>query len=140
MPLPHQKEHGTADERSNSSSLDRTNAGETKSDADRREAIRSATLQSENSLLPRLIDIAALNSDVRLRAQEDAAAFIKTARASASRSSLIDKFLLEYGLSTTEGVTLMRLAEALLRTPDATTADALIKDKLEAGDWKAHAG
>ncbi|HXI87838.1 MAG TPA: proline dehydrogenase family protein, partial [Parvularculaceae bacterium] len=49
-------------------------------------------------------------------------------------------FLQEYGLSTAEGVTLMRLAEALLRTPDAATADALIRDKVEAGDWSAHKG
>ena len=39
-------------------------------------------------------------------------------------------FLREYSLSTKEGLALMILAEALLRVPDAETADALIEDKL----------
>ena len=34
----------------------------------------------------------------------------------------------------------MCLAEALLRIPDAETADALIKDKLGAADWEKHLG
>ena len=32
----------------------------------------------------------------------------------------------------------MVLAEALLRVPDATTADRLIEDKLATGDWSSH--
>ena len=47
----------------------------------------------------------------------------------------IEDFLHEYSLSTKEGLALMVLAEALLRVPDATTADRLIEDKLSAGDW-----
>ena len=39
-----------------------------------------------------------------------------------------------------EGIALMCLAEALLRIPDADTADALIRDKIGRGDWRAHAG
>ncbi|MBI1392085.1 MAG: bifunctional proline dehydrogenase/L-glutamate gamma-semialdehyde dehydrogenase PutA [Alphaproteobacteria bacterium] len=105
-----------------------------------RAALRAATLEPEQELLPELIRIADLPSDVRARAQSDAAEFVRNARAGAARSSLIDKFLLEYGLSTSEGVTLMRLAEALMRTPDAATADALIKDKVEIGNWRAHVG
>ena len=34
----------------------------------------------------------------------------------------------------------MCLAEALLRIPDAATRDALIRDKIGAGDWRAHLG
>ena len=34
----------------------------------------------------------------------------------------------------------MCLAEALLRIPDAATRDALIRDKLAPGDWRAHVG
>ena len=41
-------------------------------------------------------------------------------------------------LSTREGLALMVLAEALLRVPDAATADRLIEDKLAAGDWAHH--
>jgi RHH-type proline utilization regulon transcriptional repressor/proline dehydrogenase/delta 1-pyrroline-5-carboxylate dehydrogenase len=47
----------------------------------------------------------------------------------------IEDFLHAYSLSTKEGLALMVLAEALLRVPDAETADRLIEDKLAAGDW-----
>ena len=47
----------------------------------------------------------------------------------------IEDFLHAYSLSTREGLALMVLAEALLRVPDAETADRLIEDKLAAGDW-----
>ena len=50
----------------------------------------------------------------------------------------IEDFLREYSLSTKEGLALMVLAEALLRVPDAATADRLIEDKLAAGDWTHH--
>ena len=46
-----------------------------------------------------------------------------------------ESFLRHYGLSTREGVALMCVAEALLRIPDARTADALLREKLSAGRW-----
>ena len=45
-----------------------------------------------------------------------------------------------FALSSNEGVALMCLAEALLRIPDADTADALIRDKIGGGDWRSQAG
>jgi RHH-type transcriptional regulator, proline utilization regulon repressor / proline dehydrogenase / delta 1-pyrroline-5-carboxylate dehydrogenase len=50
----------------------------------------------------------------------------------------IEDFLHAYSLSTKEGLALMVLAEALLRVPDAATADRLIEDKLAAGNWSAY--
>ena len=50
----------------------------------------------------------------------------------------IDAFLQQYSLETQEGIILMCLAEALLRIPDADTADALIDDKLSGAKWDAH--
>jgi RHH-type proline utilization regulon transcriptional repressor/proline dehydrogenase/delta 1-pyrroline-5-carboxylate dehydrogenase len=50
----------------------------------------------------------------------------------------VEDFLHAYALSTKEGLALMVLAEALLRVPDADTADRLIEDKLKAGDWANH--
>ena len=108
--------------------------------AEIRQTIRAHTLADESETASRLIAGAELPAETRRAAQEKAAAFVASARANAARSTLVDKFLQEYGLSTAEGVTLMRLAEALLRTPDAATADALIKDKVDAGDWAAHKG
>ena len=46
--------------------------------------------------------------------------------------------LREFALSTKEGLALMVLAEALLRVPDAATADRFIEDKLEQGDFAHH--
>jgi RHH-type proline utilization regulon transcriptional repressor/proline dehydrogenase/delta 1-pyrroline-5-carboxylate dehydrogenase len=50
----------------------------------------------------------------------------------------IEDFLHAYSLSTKEGLALMVLAEALLRVPDAATADRLIEDKLASADWASH--
>ena len=46
--------------------------------------------------------------------------------------------LREFALSTKEGLALMVLAEALLRVPDARTADQFIEDKLGQGDFIHH--
>ncbi|MEM8772781.1 MAG: bifunctional proline dehydrogenase/L-glutamate gamma-semialdehyde dehydrogenase PutA [Pseudomonadota bacterium] len=105
-----------------------------------RAIIREHYLADEAALTAQLSAVVALSDDARRRAQAEAGQFVERARGNAVRSSLIDKFLQEYGLSTAEGVTLMRLAEALLRTPDAATANSLIEDKIEAGDWAAHKG
>jgi RHH-type transcriptional regulator, proline utilization regulon repressor / proline dehydrogenase / delta 1-pyrroline-5-carboxylate dehydrogenase len=50
----------------------------------------------------------------------------------------VEEVLREYSLSTKEGLALMVLAEALLRVPDAATADRLIEDKLGQGDFANH--
>lgn len=52
----------------------------------------------------------------------------------------LDAFLHAYDLGSEEGVALMCLAEALLRIPDARTADELIRDKLSGPDWKEKLG
>lgn len=50
----------------------------------------------------------------------------------------VEDMLREFALSTKEGLALMVLAEALLRVPDAATADRFIEDKLEQGDFAHH--
>ncbi len=52
----------------------------------------------------------------------------------------LDAFMLQYDLSSDEGIALMCLAEALLRIPDKETVDKLIKDKLTASNWEQHLG
>jgi RHH-type proline utilization regulon transcriptional repressor/proline dehydrogenase/delta 1-pyrroline-5-carboxylate dehydrogenase len=47
----------------------------------------------------------------------------------------LDAFLHAYDLGSDEGIALMCLAEALLRIPDAHTADELIADKLSKPRW-----
>ena len=50
----------------------------------------------------------------------------------------VEDMLREFALSTKEGLALMVLAEALLRVPDARTADRFIEDKLGEGDFIHH--
>src|ERR1700722_17070237 len=64
-----------------------------------------------------------------------ATALIEAIRAKPGPLGGIEDFLHAYSLSTKEGLALMVLAEALLRVPDAATADRLIEDKLAAGHW-----
>ncbi|HXP97085.1 MAG TPA: bifunctional proline dehydrogenase/L-glutamate gamma-semialdehyde dehydrogenase PutA [Telmatospirillum sp.] len=63
---------------------------------------------------------------------------ISSIRDKASGIGGIDEVLREYSLSTKEGLALMVLAEALLRIPDAATADRFIEDKLGQGDFSNH--
>jgi RHH-type transcriptional regulator, proline utilization regulon repressor / proline dehydrogenase / delta 1-pyrroline-5-carboxylate dehydrogenase len=64
-----------------------------------------------------------------------ARALVEAIRAKAGGLGGVEDFLRAYSLSTKEGLALMVLAEALLRVPDAATADRLIEDKLAAGRW-----
>src|SRR2546423_7435686 len=63
---------------------------------------------------------------------------VEAIRAKSGGLGGIEDFLREYSLSTREGLALMVLAEALLRVPDAATADRLIEDKLSSADWTRH--
>jgi RHH-type proline utilization regulon transcriptional repressor/proline dehydrogenase/delta 1-pyrroline-5-carboxylate dehydrogenase len=65
---------------------------------------------------------------------------VSAVREKRTRSSGVDALMHEFSLSSEEGVALMCLAEALLRIPDAETADRLIADKISKGDWKKHLG
>src|SRR5439155_984094 len=66
--------------------------------------------------------------------------WVEGVRADQKASVGMESFLHQYDLSTQEGVLLMCVAEALLRIPDAETADRLIRDKLSRGDWQKHLG
>ena len=61
---------------------------------------------------------------------------VEAIRGRASGLGGVEDFLHAFSLSTKEGLALMVLAEALLRVPDAATADRLIEDKLAAGHWR----
>ena len=52
----------------------------------------------------------------------------------------MESLLREYPISSAEGLALMRLAEALLRVPDAETAIALTADQLGRASVEGHAG
>ncbi|MBO8587024.1 hypothetical protein INO81_14215, partial [Staphylococcus aureus] len=81
----------------------------------------------------------AARSSQSARAQELATRLVKALRAK-RRGGGVEGLIQEFSLSSQEGVALMCLAEALLRIPDRATRDALIRDKISHGDWRAHMG
>jgi RHH-type transcriptional regulator, proline utilization regulon repressor / proline dehydrogenase / delta 1-pyrroline-5-carboxylate dehydrogenase len=83
----------------------------------------------------------------RLSGQLDWPAAVRTARpwVEAVRATpapfwAMESLLREYPISSAEGLALMRLAEALLRVPDAETAIALTADQLGRADFDGASG
>jgi RHH-type proline utilization regulon transcriptional repressor/proline dehydrogenase/delta 1-pyrroline-5-carboxylate dehydrogenase len=105
-----------------------------------RDEIASYHLVDENRLVGGLLERAVFSSDERRRTGEVAQRLVEAVRAGRGQHGGIDAFMHEYGLSSEEGVILMCLAEALLRIPDAETADALIAEKVGGGAWARHLG
>jgi len=105
-----------------------------------RQAIRALHRADEDPLLESLIGQARFEPQAQARIGRQAGAWVESIRAGVGKASGIDAFLHEYDLSSHEGVVLMCMAEALLRIPDAGTADRLIKDQLGPSDWKSHEG
>ena len=89
--------------------------------------------------MPALIAEAELPPALSAAARETARRLATRLRAR-HQHGIVETLLQEYALSSQEGVALMCLAEALLRIPDTPTRDALIRDKIGAGDWQSHLG
>ena len=106
----------------------------------RRAAIRAAHRADEAACVAELLELAAVDDRTRARIRARALELAGRVRRAGGDQLGVEAFLHEYQLSTREGVMLMCLAEALLRIPDAETADRLIRDKLSAGDWARHLG
>ena len=70
------------------------------------------------------------------RIHRNAARLARLVRATPPQPFSAESFLRHYGLSTREGVALMCVAEALLRIPDADTADELLVEKFSAAQWE----
>ena len=77
---------------------------------------------------------------VSQRITEHALSLAREVRSTRPAALSAESFLRHYGLSTPEGVALMCVAEALLRIPDPETADALLREKLSAGEWGKSGG
>ncbi|NOU04359.1 MAG: bifunctional proline dehydrogenase/L-glutamate gamma-semialdehyde dehydrogenase PutA [Novosphingobium sp.] len=103
-----------------------------------RSALRQAYRMDEEACLAERLLQAAPARAVHAGASAIAARLVEGARG--RKASGLDAFLQTYGLGTDEGIALMCLAEALLRVPDAATADALIHDKLTGIDWSGRIG
>jgi RHH-type proline utilization regulon transcriptional repressor/proline dehydrogenase/delta 1-pyrroline-5-carboxylate dehydrogenase len=89
-------------------------------------------------LAGRLLEGAKSDPERDTRIDRTAAALIEAIRSNDDRLGGVEDMLREFALSTREGLALMVLAEALLRVPDAGTADQFIEDKLGQGDFVHH--
>ena len=89
----------------------------------------------DEELAASLLADAAREAAADYRIDARAQRLIEAIRGRATGLGGVEDFLHAYSLSTKEGLALMVLAEALLRVPDAATADRLIEDKLAAGRW-----
>jgi RHH-type proline utilization regulon transcriptional repressor/proline dehydrogenase/delta 1-pyrroline-5-carboxylate dehydrogenase len=102
-------------------------------------AINRLWMADEDAVISELLPLARpASEEARREIATHAATLVEAVRASQVKKGAMDALLREYDLSSQEGVILMCLAEALLRIPDALTADRLIADKIMAGDWAAH--
>jgi RHH-type transcriptional regulator, proline utilization regulon repressor / proline dehydrogenase / delta 1-pyrroline-5-carboxylate dehydrogenase len=85
-----------------------------------------------------LLKAAHLTAEQDRRIDSTATHLIEAVRANDDRLGGVEDMLREFALTTKEGLALMVLAEALLRVPDARTADQFIEDKLGEGDFVHH--
>ncbi|MEP9400979.1 bifunctional proline dehydrogenase/L-glutamate gamma-semialdehyde dehydrogenase PutA [Sphingomonas sp. VNH70] len=104
------------------------------------DALDSDKFTDESVLLPQLLAQVPLTTTDRADIVRDAAKLVERTRAAAAKPGVVEGFLQQFSLGTQEGLALMCLAEALLRTPDAATRDRLIAEKVGAADWAAHLG
>ncbi|MDR3487482.1 MAG: bifunctional proline dehydrogenase/L-glutamate gamma-semialdehyde dehydrogenase PutA [Bradyrhizobium sp.] len=93
----------------------------------------------ERAVLQATLAAPPLSPDARGRVRQEAEALVSAARR-VRRRGAVESFLQEFSLSTPEGLALMCLAEALLRTPDEQTRDRLIAAKVTSADWASHVG
>lgn len=103
-----------------------------------RTELRLAYRADEEIVVRQRLNQARLNPGALGEANATARTLAKGVRA--HKPSGLDAFLQAYDLGSDEGIAMMCLAEALLRIPDAHTADELIADKLSGPDWAEKLG
>jgi RHH-type proline utilization regulon transcriptional repressor/proline dehydrogenase/delta 1-pyrroline-5-carboxylate dehydrogenase len=94
--------------------------------------------EDDKAIAARLLAGSRLSPERETRIDQRATRLIEAIRAKGGGLGGVEEMLREYALSTKEGLALMVLAEALLRVPDAATADRLIEDKLGQGNFADH--
>jgi RHH-type transcriptional regulator, proline utilization regulon repressor / proline dehydrogenase / delta 1-pyrroline-5-carboxylate dehydrogenase len=98
----------------------------------------AAFAPDDGAIAAGLLDQSRLGAEQDERIDQTATRLIDAIRSNDDRLGGVEDMLREFALSTKEGLALMVLAEALLRVPDARTADRFIEDKLGEGDFVHH--
>ncbi|MDO6414771.1 bifunctional proline dehydrogenase/L-glutamate gamma-semialdehyde dehydrogenase PutA [Sphingomonas sp. BIUV-7] len=109
-------------------------------DPARWDALDALKYRDESEAVRALLAAQPFSAEERRRVATEATRLVEAARASAEKQGVVESFLQQFSLGTREGLALMCLAEALLRTPDAETRDRLIAEKIGSADWAAHLG
>ncbi|MCI0434505.1 MAG: bifunctional proline dehydrogenase/L-glutamate gamma-semialdehyde dehydrogenase PutA [Gemmatimonadetes bacterium] len=104
------------------------------------QAVNGRYLADEAEAVREIVRLARLDPATTVQVRRLAIELVEAVRRNRTHGGGLDAFLRQYDLGSREGVILMCLAEALLRIPDADTADRLIADKIAAGDWAGHLG
>jgi RHH-type transcriptional regulator, proline utilization regulon repressor / proline dehydrogenase / delta 1-pyrroline-5-carboxylate dehydrogenase len=104
-----------------------------------RSAITENYRAPEEACVAQLLKAATLPENLTAKAEITARALVTALRRKGTRGG-VQELVKEFSLSSQEGIALMCLAEALLRIPDDATRDALIRDKIGGGNWRAHLG
>ncbi|AZS50457.1 trifunctional transcriptional regulator/proline dehydrogenase/L-glutamate gamma-semialdehyde dehydrogenase [Entomomonas moraniae] len=106
-------------------------------------SITAAYRRPEPEIIPLLLEQTRFSEDDSKSVHTmafDIANKLRNQKTASGRAGLVQGLLQEFSLSSQEGVALMCLAEALLRIPDKSTRDALIRDKISKGNWQPHLG
>jgi RHH-type proline utilization regulon transcriptional repressor/proline dehydrogenase/delta 1-pyrroline-5-carboxylate dehydrogenase len=104
------------------------------------DALDDLKYRDETEAVADLLARLPLTPEERAGVQADAVGLVNDARAQTKKQGVVESFLQEFSLGTREGLALMCLAEALLRTPDEETRDRLIAEKIGSADWASHLG
>lgn len=104
------------------------------------DALDALKFADEEALLEGLLKQGVLPGPIREGAVRRGRELVVIARSNGRKKGMMESFLEEFGLTNSEGLALMCLAEALLRVPDAATKDDLIAEKIRSGNWGAHQG
>jgi RHH-type proline utilization regulon transcriptional repressor/proline dehydrogenase/delta 1-pyrroline-5-carboxylate dehydrogenase len=113
---------------------------ETRAEVPARDRIADCLLADEAAVVRELVERARVSPAQARETEARARRLVEAVRRGRRQAGGIDEFMQEYALSSEEGVVLMCLAEALLRIPDAPTADKLIADKIGGRQWDRHVG
>ncbi len=104
------------------------------------DALDAPKFADETTAVRALLATQPLSLEERRAVVAEAAQLVRAARERPHSQGVVQSFLKEFSLGTREGLALMCLAEALLRTPDDETRDRLIAEKIGGADWAAHLG
>ncbi|HEY0599793.1 bifunctional proline dehydrogenase/L-glutamate gamma-semialdehyde dehydrogenase PutA [Brevundimonas sp.] len=104
------------------------------------DALDQGKFADETATVQGLLARIPLDAGERAAVLNSAVDLVERARASVKKQGVVESFLQEFSLGTREGLALMCLAEALLRTPDEDTRDRLIAEKIGSADWASHLG